>query len=138
MPNHAALNDIRRIVTRKSIPPGQITLYKVLYEVGDQSVSNSILADQMRWGDTVSLRGVLGALGNRVNQTEGLTTQRSVFDLMIERGERNGELYYRIRPDLRTIINSLPALRQAMALSVEEIHAKFNSEANWLTINTDE
>lgn len=131
------LDDIRRIVTRKSIPPGQITLYKALYEAGYNRVSKTELADKIRWSDDESLTGVLGALGNRVSLTEGLTIQGSVFDLMIERGEHNGALYYRMLPNLRTIINSLPALREAMALSVEEIHAKFNGEANWLIINTN-
>jgi len=135
MADRSTLDDIRRIVTRKSIPPGQITLYKALYEAGYNRVSKTQLADKIRWSDDESLIGVLGALGNRVVQTEGLSSDASVFDLMIERGERNGELYYRMLPDLRTVINSLPTLREAMALSVEEIHAKFNGEANWLVID---
>lgn len=40
-----------------------------------------------------------------------------------------------ILPALRTVINSLPALREAIKLSVDEIHTKYKEEKNWLTIS---
>ena len=122
------LKDIRLIVTRTPIPPGQITLYKALNEAGYRWVSKSELATTMRWGDDKSLDGVLGALGNRANQTEGTATEPGI-DLLIEKKIINDELHYRILPEFRTVIKSLPKLRDAMKLSVDEIHAKYHDES---------
>jgi hypothetical protein len=82
----------------------------------------------------LSLGRVLGALGNRVSQTKGLIAPR-LFDLLLEKEETEDDLYYQMRPELRAVIDALPTLREAMALSVEEIHTKYANEVDWLTID---
>lgn len=124
---------VEHIITRRPIPPGQITLYKALYEAQDSWMSTRELADAIRWSDNVSLRGVLGALGLRANQTEG-TGGLLGLDVLIETQESDGELRYRMRPELRKAIDRLPPLRAAINLSVESIYACYQHEADWLVI----
>jgi hypothetical protein len=86
----------------------------------------------MRWSDQNSLRGVLGAFGKRAN-TKGMS-QGSGIHLLLEKKQINGELHYRMSSELRSVIDSLPALREAMKLSVDEIHARYEYEHGWLSL----
>lgn len=134
MTQQAAVNDILRVITRKSISPGQITLYKALYEAGKPGLSKSELAAKIREKDEVSLTGVLGALGNRVNQTDGLKTQEKGLALLIKKEKVHGELHYRMRSELRKAIESLPQLREAINLTAGKIYAKYRNKKDWLKI----
>lgn len=126
------VNDIRLVVTRKPTPPGQITLYKALYEADNAWVSKTELANQIRWNDSQSLTGIIGAIGNRVNQTKGLATQApSGSALLLEKYEDRSELHYRMRLELRAVIDTLPKLKVDIGLSVAEIHTKYKDSRNW-------
>ncbi len=135
MAQQITVDDILRVITRKSVSPGQITLYKALYEAGDQGLSKSELAAKVREKDEVSLTGVLGALGNRVNQTDGLKTQTKGVALLIEKDKVKGELHYRMRSELRKAIEALPQLREAINLTVGKIYAKYRNKKDWLKTN---
>lgn len=89
------------VLMRLPIPPGQLTLFKALYEAGDRGLMRGELAEQMRWGDNQSLKGVLGALGRRINGTKGLDEDRPgiTFFLVVER--RPGGSHYTMSPRLR-------------------------------------
>jgi hypothetical protein len=133
------LNNTLLVLTRKPIPPSQIVLYKTLYQaykVGKGWVAKTKLASEMRT-DQVSLTGILGALGNRVNQTEGLKTKKPGIDLLIKKDLVNGELCYRMRPELRIAIDNLPDLRETLNQSVDWIYKKHKDGKGWLLINTD-
>jgi hypothetical protein len=111
---------IRSAITRIPIPPGQITLFKALYENPE--------------GDEKSLTGVLAALTNRVNGTPGLDTTKPGLQFLIERDASRDGVYYRLRPETRSVIQTLPRLRDAMAKSVNEIRFLFADETSWLVL----
>uniref|UniRef100_B8HP62 Uncharacterized protein n=1 Tax=Cyanothece sp. (strain PCC 7425 / ATCC 29141) TaxID=395961 RepID=B8HP62_CYAP4 len=134
MNSEVLFDDIRKIVTRRPIPPGQITLYKVLYEESGKWLSNNKLSEKMRWNDKESLRGVLGALGNRVNRTNGLSTDMQGIEVLLETDEENDSSSYRMRSELREVIDREPKLREAIILSVPEIHERFKNKKDWLKI----
>jgi len=56
--NGETIDLIFRVITRIPIPPGQITLFKALYE-NPAGLSKPELADAIRNGDEKSLIGVL-------------------------------------------------------------------------------
>jgi hypothetical protein len=73
---------VSRAITRISVPPGQITLFKVLFERPDR-LSKREIANLIRDGDEKSLTGVLAALTNRINGTEGLETAKPRLEFKI-------------------------------------------------------
>ena len=134
------LDDILLVLTRKPIPPSQIILYKALYEAykadktGIGWVTKTRLASKIRVDDK-ALSGILGALGNRVNHTTELGAQKPGIDLLVERDLANGELRYRMRPELRIIIEILPDLRKTLNWSVDWIYEKCGQEEGWLSVD---
>jgi hypothetical protein len=92
---------IRRVLRRRQIPDGQRALYKALYAAGDRNVSQTELAAAM--GRTEQeLSGVLGALGNRVNGTEG--SEEQGVELLLYRNMMDGEMHYRLRPEVFEVL----------------------------------
>lgn len=94
------LDGVQRMLTRRRIPDGQLVFYRTLYPTGEQGLSSSELAEAMnRTRD--QLAGVLGALGRRINNTEGLEGKGGIqVVLHMWRGDE-GERHYRMRPILR-------------------------------------
>jgi hypothetical protein len=127
------VDQIIRIISRGPIPPGQITLYKALYEAYPDSVLQTELAHRIRHNDTRSLTGVIGALGNRVNQTPGLEVEKPGAFFLIERDEADG-LSYRMSQELRRAIDAIPALLAVLSLTVDDIFEKYKDEQNWLRV----
>jgi hypothetical protein len=131
--------NIRVVLTRKPMPRGQITLLKALHEAGNEGLSKSKLAKKIRGGDEVGLTGVIGALGKRVNRTWQYEILKPGVDLLIEKKICDGELQYRMRPELREAIDGLPDLLKAFSLSISKILAQYyKGEQNWLQIPYDE
>jgi hypothetical protein len=124
---------IRLVITRRRVPPGQITLYKVLYENPD-GLSRAQLAAAIRNGDEKSLGGVLFALANRVNSTPGLGTMRPGLPLLIERDESRDGIYYRLRQETRAVIDCLPKLLDEMKKPVSDIRQTAKDEKSWLEL----
>ncbi len=127
------INMILRVITRIAIPPGQITLFKALYE-NPEGLSKARLADTIRDGDEKSLTGVLAALTNRVNGTPGLDATKPGFKFLIERDASGDGIYYRMRPQTRAAIDTLPRLCAAMGMPVGEIREVFANEKSWLVL----
>jgi hypothetical protein len=97
---------IQRIIERVAIPDGQIELYKVLYEAGDNGLEITEIAQAMH-RPKEQIYGVLGALGRRINNTPGISDKPGigyVFELMrYEKGERWG---WKMRRELRQALQS--------------------------------
>jgi hypothetical protein len=96
---------ILRVLKRKKIKNGQTRLYQAFSKFGDEWVSASQLAATMGKEKT-QLAGVLGALGRRINETEGVSRTNPpgielFFDFTHEDG---GEWSYRLRPEVRAIL----------------------------------
>ena len=101
---------LEQVLRRKSIPRGQITLLKELYE-RDQGewVSSSELIDRIRWGNEERFPGVLGAFANRINATPEVTGEPG-SSAFFERKRINGETHYRLRSEAREAIEEVQIL----------------------------
>jgi endonuclease/exonuclease/phosphatase family metal-dependent hydrolase len=113
------LEAVRRVLARKSIPPGQIALFKALLEAGETGLDQADLAEIMRDGDVRGLAGVLGGLGKRVNQTPGFTEARPGARYLVHRSDAGR---YRALPLLRAAIGSYPSFEAVLQLSYTEIY----------------
>lgn len=116
---------IQHVLTREFIPYGQMTLYHALYKAGERGLTKSELAEQIRQGDSKSLTGVFGALGNRINGSEPFKEQKPGTALFFERTRQDGDWHYRMRPELREAIEELPGLHEAVSWTLDEILDKY-------------
>ena len=69
--NAPTVNDCLRMLTRRSVPDGQVQLYQALLVAGAKGATTAELVSTMGRRDAKDLSGVLGALGNRINGTPG-------------------------------------------------------------------
>ena len=67
----------------------------------------------------------LGALGNRINQTEGIAPPLDGIGLLTEWDKFHDEHHYKLLPELEAVIKSIPSLKDATELSVEEIYERY-------------
>jgi len=106
------IDAVRLLLTRIRVPKGQIALYKALYDAGENGLTNTELVKIM--GKTrQSLAGVLGALGNRINNTPGFESEgniNAVFEIITASYDDN---LYTMRPILKE------------ALEIEDIFNKY-------------
>ena len=135
LPPPSPRDKIVEVITRIPVPPGQITLYKALYDSRD-GLSKKDLADLIRGGDEKSLTGVIAALSNRVKGTHSLG--RLGFKFLIEQDHEDGQIVYRMRPKVRETIEGdqrLDELRKAMKRPVKGIFRHFNrGRGHWLKL----
>lgn len=117
-----SVDDLERVIRRKSMNRGQTTLLKYLYEVGagDEFVKRDDVVQDVRWGDSESFVGVLAAFSNRVNHTEGITGNPG-YEAFVERRNINGEEYFRLRDEARQAIERVPALRETFDRPMDEL-----------------
>ena len=99
------VDDIRRMLTRISIPRGQQALYKALYQAGEQGLSGAELAAAMDRSRS-QLAGVLGALGLRINGTEGLGGKGGIEVVLDVSMADDGGWHYQMRPILREALEA--------------------------------
>lgn len=111
---------IDTVITRRRITVNQICLFKALYEAGNNWVSKPELAVRTQKREVIADK-ILGGLGNRINKTAGIKPPYDGYGLLMECEIHNGELHYRILPELCTVIERLPDLQNAIKLSVDEI-----------------
>ena len=112
-----------RVLTRKAIPRGQITLLKVLYEA-DGLVPESEIVERIRWGDAESFRGVVGAFSKRINATLGFRDECPGLEGVIERVVKNGERHWKLRGPMRDAVDSVPELVEELSRPLEVLMEK--------------
>ena len=93
---------IRRVFTRIPVPDGPRMLFRALWDAGEEGLSLGELATTMH-RTRHELAGVLGALGKRINRTEGVaaTHPGAGIGLFLEWWRERGEWCYRLRPTFR-------------------------------------
>ena len=97
---------MKRVLTRRSIPGGQRDLFKALYAAEDTGLSTSELSKTISRSPS-ELAGVLGALGHRVQRTEGMPPNRPIgILLLLEIREHDREWRYWLRPAFRALLES--------------------------------
>jgi hypothetical protein len=97
-----SINKIRKMISRIDVSKGQLELYRVLYEAGNNGLSWSHLSNKMGRSKS-QLAGVLGALGMRINKTEGLDDNRGIGHIL-DLWEVGNEWFYRLKPIMREAI----------------------------------
>lgn len=115
----------------RSIPPGQMFLYKALLEAGPRGLTlDELAAVSDRPAKIVS--STLGALGNRVTQTLGELEDfpGKPSELLIPKraGEKN-EIRYHLTPALHEFIESTPDLEAALRESDMSKFHRYTPEA---------
>ncbi len=115
---------IATVITRLPLTLNQICLFKALYQVGDYWVSKSELAYRMQEHEVI-VDKILGGLGKRINDTEGIGQPYDGYGLLMAWETYHDELHYRILPELRTVIDRLPVLQNVLNLSVDEISESY-------------
>ena len=96
------INDIKRMLKRLPIPDGQKELYRLLYQAGNTGLTNIQLAEQMG-RSRLQFAGVLGALGNRINGTEGLQNKGGLL-IILDINRLNSDWHYKMKPVLRKVL----------------------------------
>ncbi|MCP4419099.1 MAG: hypothetical protein GY805_20990 [Chloroflexi bacterium] len=94
------LIDIQRMLTRIPIPNGQKALYEALYQAGSRGMTSSELTKDMN-RTRPQLAGVLGALGARINGTDGLQGKGGIKVVLDISQPSSGEYRYVMKPMLR-------------------------------------
>lgn len=94
------VDDIRFMLKRKNIRLNQMTLFRILYNAGDSGVEGRKLAEDMKLTPQ-QLSGVLGSLGSKINNTEGLEDKGGILIVFDIDETENGEWVYTMRPVLR-------------------------------------
>jgi hypothetical protein len=131
---------ITHIMTRIPIPPGQILLYKALYEVDSYGLRTSGLASRMHRRNKKELRGILGALGNRINHTtEALKQSKPGIEFLFNVSKYGDECRYSLRPEVREVIDHLAELHRVLQFTVEEIYKRYDrGRKYWLVVEAEE
>jgi hypothetical protein len=74
--NSDHLRKLENVLRRISIPRGQVTLLKALYEAEGKFVPRKVLVGRIRWGNSRSFTGVLAAFAGRINHTDGFEDEK--------------------------------------------------------------
>lgn len=99
---------IRRIIKRHRVPPGQRALYNALLEADERGLDFATLASRMG-RSTEELSGVLGALGRRINATDGIESLPEppgvglLFDYR-DQAPPSGDWGWAMKPALRKVL----------------------------------
>ena len=89
------VSDIRRLLTRRNVPRGQKDLYRELLKNKNDWMSGDRLAQNI--GRTKhQFSGILGALGNRINNTEGLEGKGGI-KVVLDVKKEGDEWCYRMK-----------------------------------------
>jgi hypothetical protein len=94
------LDDIRHMLKRIPVPPGQVQLYQALNKSSEKGLNSGELSKAIG-RSRPQLAGILGALGNRINGTKGLEHKGGVEIIFDISRLSNGDYLYRMRPILR-------------------------------------
>jgi hypothetical protein len=114
LPSNASIHPSSKVIKvlierQPSIPKGQIELYKFLYLALPEGLSLSDLAQKMDRTEQ-QIYGVLGALGRRVNNTDGIKGNPGVnYVLEFVKNINSGEDQtwgWKMRPELRKVLEA--------------------------------
>lgn len=100
--NGDKVSKIRYMISRREVSRGQMAIYEKLYDAEEKGLSSSELAKSI--GRTrAQLAGILGALGKRINKTEGLDDDQGIVHVF-QMWQVKKDWYYRMKPELKDAI----------------------------------
>ncbi|MCC7448164.1 MAG: hypothetical protein IT324_12165 [Anaerolineae bacterium] len=98
--DNVKLEDVRHMLRRRPIPEAQSIFYQTVYKAGDKGATLADIAAQLNMSKT-QVAGVLGALGVRINGTNGLENKGGLQIIVDISRLNSGEYLYRLKPILR-------------------------------------
>ena len=107
VPEKPTSEDYHRLLTHCPVMRGHQQLFKAFYDAGDQWVTTEDLFEAMgrTWED---IRGILGALGKRVNQTPGYgQAKKPGIKMLLSVKTVGGSRHYRLLPEMRAAPQAL-------------------------------
>jgi hypothetical protein len=99
------IRDVRRMLKRIPIPPGQKELYQALVKAGDAGLTGTELVSQLN-RTRPQIAGVLGALGVRINGTEGLQNKGGILVVFDIERLNTGDYRYKMKPILHKALET--------------------------------
>ena len=95
---------MKRMITRAPISRGQRALYEELYQAGDEGMTNRELATALSFSP-YQFAGLLGALGRRIEYTDGSDQFGGIgIGLIFEIRRMDDVWRYWIRPAFKTVL----------------------------------
>lgn len=95
---------MQQVLTRIPVSKGQRALFDALFEAGDRGLNSSELALTLNWSRR-RIPGVLGALGRRINATDGVDQiGQPGIGLLLKYQWEDGQWRYWLRPDFRALL----------------------------------
>ena len=105
--NMPTVDDCLRLLTRRSVPNGQIQLYQALWAAGSKGATTAELVSTMGRRDAKDFNGVLLALGNRINHTLGYgETQKPGIEMILRIREADEAWRYHLKPVMREALEA--------------------------------
>ena len=105
--NTPTVDDCLRLLTRRSVPDGQIQLYRALWAAGSKGATTAELVSAMGRRDAEDFNGVLGALGNRINRTPGYgETRKPGTGMILKISEADKGWRYHLKPVMREALEA--------------------------------
>jgi hypothetical protein len=105
MAGEITVDDIRYMLRQKPIRSNHLALFRLLYKAGPSGIGARKLAEAMKMTPH-QLSGVLGSLGVRINNTEGLQDKGGVLIVTSIEEDNDGEWVYTIRPILQKALDA--------------------------------
>ncbi|HKY54635.1 MAG TPA: DUF4145 domain-containing protein [Anaerolineales bacterium] len=107
---HPTVHTIKTIIERQpSIPTGQKELYKIMYSAYPNALTLSEMAQKMQRTEQ-QIYGVLGALGRRVNNTDGIKGTPGVnyvFEFVSNVHSNENQTWgWKMRPELKKVLET--------------------------------
>lgn len=115
-----SVRSLERVIRRKPMNRGQVTLLKYLYETDEEFVKRDDIVDAVRFGDSKSFVGVLSAFSNRVNNTEGITGDPG-YEAFIDRMNIDGGEHFKLRDEASQAIERVSALHEAFSTPMDAL-----------------
>jgi hypothetical protein len=105
LPHSHAYADIVRVLHRLPIPENHRRLFNALYEAGEPGLTRTALRAALDVNEG-ELNGILGALGRRINGTQGLHFNKGQglsLALFLDTW-KDSEWHYRLKPEVRQVL----------------------------------
>jgi hypothetical protein len=129
--DEARVRDILRVLCRVAIPRGQLVLYKLARDAGENGFTSSDVGAAVGY-EGAEFRGLMGAFANRINRSprETYPTKKPGVDLMFVQTWLGDQNRYTPRPELLAAIDRLPKLAACLDKSLPDIVAGGPHAAN--------
>jgi hypothetical protein len=104
---------IRRVLNRAPISRGQLALYRLLYEAGEQGLLTHEIEQALAIAP-IQFSGLTGALGNRVSHTKELGPSRRLgITLLFNITKEKHEYRYSLLPVFRQVLKEDGVLKKS-------------------------